>query len=130
MPFGNGNRVHLPSAELRVISAHDDGLHIEIRPSDGPIGGISIFLSASSFPALLRGIADSMRHVDGDDPPPDSTTEKTEKQLDTEDDGEGNPAENAAAEIWLRAELPRQANERADDVLDAPSFWQRFRDRR
>lgn len=128
MPFSNGSRVHLPSAELRVISAHDDGLHIEIRPSDGPIGGISIFLSAGSFPALLRGIADSMNPGAAAAPPDGATT--ADAPPAAEDESDGIPAENAAAEIWLRAEQPARAAERADDVLDAPSFWQRFRDRR
>jgi len=135
MPFSKGSgRVHLPSAELRVVSAHDDGLHIEIRPSDGPIGGISIFLSSASFPALLRGIADSMHNSDAnaaDASAPGAGEASDEPHAAPgAGDGEVSAAETAAAEIWLRAWQPGQATDRADDVLDAPSFWQRFRDRR
>jgi len=135
MPFDEGSgRVHLPSAELRVISAHDDGLHIEIRPSDGPIGGIAIFLGSASFPALLRGIADSMHNSDGNAAaaaaPGAAQTSNDPPAAPGMGDEEVSAAETAAAEIWLRAGPPRQATERTDDVLDPPSFWQRFRDRR
>lgn len=130
MPFSGGNdRVHVPQGELRIVSVHDDGVLIELQPSHGPIGGISIFINAESFPILLCGIADSMSrlHESGDGSSPSQNPASGgngDKRQAAVVQTDHVSADNAA-EIWLRTEHPKPERQKSKDVLDAPSLWGR-----
>jgi len=121
MPFKNGNdRFLVNEGELRFSCENGTGINLQIFPSKGPIGGISVFIGRATIPALLQTIAGCIAYGDAIDAPElaEQPPHMPHPVVDTLREGE-------AAEIWLRGAAKPATESVHEDVLTPPSLWRR-----